>query len=172
MNEDWDEALKLSIQKMLPLLTSIIWVALSYMPFDFLLPTNIHANVAVICVYYWVLHRPDVFNLFSVFFLGLFEDVLTSAPLGSSIFQLLLLYVLVGYMVKYFNGKSFELLWLGFLPLAFVVMFARWFVVSIYYADFLPFALLMFSFLLTSAVYPLVTLVNVGIQNKLMTDEA
>ena len=110
--------------------------------------------------------------LFSVFFLGLFEDVLTSAPLGSSIFQLLLLYVLVGYMVKYFNGKSFELLWLGFLPLAFVVMFARWFVVSIYYADFLPFALLMFSFLLTSAVYPLVTLVNVGIQNKLMTDEA
>ena len=36
MNEDWDEALKLSIQKMLPLLTSIIWVALSYMPFDFL----------------------------------------------------------------------------------------------------------------------------------------
>ena len=110
-------------------------------------------------------------QLFSVFWVGLFEDILTSAPLGSSIFQLLLLYVLIGYMVKYFNGKSFELLWLGFLPLAFVVMFARWFVVSIYYATFLPFPLLMFSFLLTAAVYPLVTLINVWVQNKLMIDE-
>lgn len=172
MNEDWDETLKSYIQRLLPLATSVVWVALSYMPFDFLLSTNIHPNVAVICVYYWILHRPDVFNLFSVFILGLFDDILTSAPLGSNIFQLLLLYVLIGYMVKYFNGKSFELLWAGFLPLAFVVMFARWFVVSIYYGDFLPFPLLMFSFLLTAAVYPLITLINVWVQNKLMTDEA
>lgn len=172
MNEDLNETLRSYAQKMMPFVSSIIWVAFAYMPIDILLPTNIHANVALICVYYWVLHRPDVFSLFSVFFLGLFEDILTSAPLGSSILQLLLLYVLIGYLVKYFNGKSFELLWLWFLPLAFVVMFVRWFVVSVYYASFLPFTLLMFSFLLTAAVYPLVTLINVFIQNILMTDEA
>ena len=172
MNDSWSESLKSYLLMTLPLFVSVIMVLLSYMPFNVLLPTSIHPAIAVICVYFWLLNRPDVFNLFSVFVLGVTEDLLSAAPLGLNLFQLLVLYVLVSNLLKYFNGKPFEVMWAGFVPAAFVAMFARWFVVSVYYGQFLPLGMLMFAFLITVACYPLISLVNVFVQNKLMADEA
>ncbi len=171
MNDAWDESLKAYFLRTLPLLCSIILVMMSYMPFNILLPTSIHPAMGVICVYYWMLHRPDVFNLFSVFCLGLVEDLITAAPLGANLFQLLVLYVLISNLLKYFNGKPFEVMWGGFLPAAFLSMFARWFVVSVYYGQFLPLGMLGFSVLITVAAYPIISLVNVLVQNKFMADE-
>ena len=172
MNDDWSETLKAYLQSLMPLLSSILLVIFSFVPFNVVWDSNIHAAVACACVHYWLLHRPDVFNLFSVFILGLVEDALTSAPLGASILQLLILYVVVNNLLKYFNGKSFEVMWVGFVLCSFVAMFAHWFIVSVYYAAFLPFGLFFFTFLVTVCAYPLITLFNVFVQNKLMTDEA
>lgn len=171
MNDDWDETLRYYLQKLLPLVSSIVLVLFSYMPFKFLVPENIRPEISLICVYYWLLHRSDVFNLFSVFLVGFVDDVVTAAPWGSNIFQLLVLYVLVNNLLKFFNGKSFEVMWAGFVPAALISMLVRWLVVSIYYGQFLPLSLVMFSFLVTVALYPLITLINVFVQNKLMTDE-
>lgn len=171
MNEDWRETLTSSLQRLLPLLSSILMLLLSYMPFNLFMPTSIHPSIAIICVYYWMLHRPDVFNLFSVFVLGFIEDIISMAPWGSNIFELLILYVLISNLLKYFNGKPFEVMWVGFIPAAFLSMLARWFVVSVFYSQFLPLGMLMFSFLITVAAYPVISLVNVFVQNKLMTDE-
>lgn len=171
MNEGWSETLTAYLQKLLPLLTSIFLLFLSYMPFNILMPTSIHPSISIICVYYWMLHRSDVFNLFSVFVLGFVEDLISMAPWGSNVFELLILYVLISNLLKYFNGKPFEVMWIGFVPAVFLSMLARWFIISIYYSQFLPFGMLMFSFLITVAAYPIVSLVNVFVQNKLMTDE-
>ena len=62
-------------------------------------------------------------------------------------------------------------MWAGFIPAAFISMFAKWFVLSVYYSQFLPLGMLMFSLLITVASYPIVSLVNVFVQNKFMTDE-
>lgn len=171
MNDSWGDSVRYYMLRMLPLFFSAVMLLLSYMPFNVLLPTRIHPAVGVICVYYWMLHRPDVFNLFSVFILGFLEDLLSAAPLGSNVFQLLILYVLISNWLKYFNGKPFEVMWIGFVPAALVSMLARWFAVSVYYGQFLPLDMLSFSFLITVAAYPIISLVNVFVQNKLMADE-
>lgn len=82
-------------QRLLPLLFSLLLLFVSYIPLDLPISNNIRPAVGMICTYFWLLHRPDVFNLLSVYLLGLTEDVISSAPFGSNIFALLVLYVLV-----------------------------------------------------------------------------
>lgn len=171
MSEEWGENLALYFQRLLPLISSVFLLFISYIPLDIPLSNNIRPAVGMICVYFWLLHRPDIFNLLSVYILGLIEDIITSAPFGSNIFALLVLYVLVTNLAKYFNAKPFTIIWLGFAVLSLITFFSRWLLVSVYYSQFLPLSIVMFSFLVTAASYPILSVINVFVQNKLMTDE-
>ena len=86
MNDEWSENLTLYFQRLLPLLFSLLLLFVSYIPLDLPISNNIRPAVGMICTYFWLLHRPDVFNLLSVYLLGLTEDVISSAPFGSNIF--------------------------------------------------------------------------------------
>ncbi|MBP3418559.1 MAG: hypothetical protein J6L67_05460 [Alphaproteobacteria bacterium] len=55
--------------------------------------------------------------------------------------------------------------------LSLVTFLSRWLLVSVYYSHFLPLATVMFSYLVTAAAYPILSLINVFVQNRLMTDE-
>ena len=171
MNESFGENLALGIQRTLPLWVSVLLLLISYIPMDFLFLGNIKPAVSIACVYFWVMHRPDLFNLASVTILGLVEGVLSSAPFGSNLFALLLAYVLITNLSKYFNAKPFVVIWYGFGALAFVVFFAKWFVISVYYGQFLPVQNLFFSYLFTVASYPILSLFNVFIQNAFIKEE-
>ena len=85
MNDEWSENLTLYFQRLLPLLFSLLLLFVSYIPLDLPISNNIRPAVGMICTYFWLLHRPDVFNLLSVYLLGLTEDVISSAPFGSNI---------------------------------------------------------------------------------------
>ena len=150
MSEELRENLAASLQKLLPLLTSIILVLMSYVPLNFAAANNLRPAVGLMCVFFWMLHRPDIFNLFSVYFLGLVEDIVTSAPFGANIFACLIMYLLVSNLAVYLNGKPFVVTW---------------------YSQFLPLSMLMFNLLFTIAFYPVIGLVNAFVQNKLMKDE-
>lgn len=171
MSEELSENLALYIQRLLPLISSVFLLFISYIPLDLPLSNNIRPAVGMICVYFWLLHRPDIFNLLSVYILGLIEDIISSAPFGSNIFALLVLYVLVTNLAKYFNAKPFTIIWSGFAVLSLITFLSRWLMVSVYYSHFLPLSIVMFSFLVTAASYPILSLINVFVQNKLMTEE-
>lgn len=171
MNDEWSENLTLYFQRLLPLLFSLLLLFVSYIPLDLPISNNIRPVVGMICTYFWLLHRPDVFNLLSVYLLGLTEDVISSAPFGSNIFALLVLYVLVTNLSRFFNAKPFVIIWYGFALLSLVTFLSRWLLVSVYYSHFLPLATVMFSYLVTAAAYPILSLINVFVQNRLMTDE-
>ena len=170
MSEELRENLAASLQKLLPLLTSIILVLMSYVPLNFAAANNLRPAVGLMCVFFWMLHRPDIFNLFSVYFLGLVEDIVTSAPFGANIFSCLIMYLLVSNLAVYLNGKPL-VTWYGFAVFCLITMFSRWLLVSVYYSQFLPLSMLMFNLLFTIAFYPVIGLVNAFVQNKLMKDE-
>ena len=171
MSEELRENLAASLQKLLPLLTSIILVLMSYVPLNFAAANNLRPAVGLMCVFFWMLHRPDVFNLFSVYFLGLVEDIVTSAPFGANIFACLIMYLLVSNLAVYLNGKPLFVTCYGFALFFLITMFSRWLLVSVYYSQFLPLSMLMFNLLFTIAFYPVIGLVNAFVQNKLMKDE-
>lgn len=171
MSDDWSENLTLYFQRMLPLFSSLLLVFLSYVSLGIDGMSGIRPAMGMICVYFWLVHRPDIFNLGSVYFLGLIEDIISSAPFGSNVFALLVLYVLVSNLSRFFNGKPFIVIWYGFAMLSLIVFFGRWLLVSVYYSQFIPMFSVLFSYLFSVAVYPLLSLVNAFVQNTLMKDE-
>ncbi len=171
MAKDFDENITSVFQRVLPFLVSAILLLFSYIPLDFMFLNSIRPAMGVICVYFWLQHRPDLFNLGSVFFLGVLDDMVTSSPLGSNIFELLLMYVLVNNTSRFLNAKPFIVLWYGFALLTLVTMLARWLVVSVYYSQFLPLSMLSFSYMVTIAVYPLISLLLAFVQNNFIQDD-
>ncbi len=171
MLDDWKENLVSYLQRLLPLISSLVLLFISYTPLDFLPVHNIRPAVGFICVYYWLVHRPDLFNLVSVYFLGLVEDIISNVPFGANIFSVLVLYIMLNNLVRFFNGKPFVIVWYGFIVTVFVAFFTKWLVLSIYYAQFLPFSIVFFSFLFTAAVYPFLSLLLAFVQNNMIADE-
>ena len=172
MEENLQEEISVVFRRLLPLLSSLLFLLISYMPMNYLVVgANVKLMVGFICVYFWLLHRPDLFSLGSICVLGLFEDVLSSAPFGSNLFALLMLYVLVHNLSTFFNAKPFIFIWYGFAMLVFAVLFAKWLLISIYYSQFLPIMPILFSYLFTVAFYPLFSLINAFVQNAFIGDD-
>ncbi len=159
------------LQRFLPLLSSLLLLLLSYVPLDFLLFNNIRPAIGVICVYFWMIHRPDLFNLLSVYFLGLIDDIISNVPCGTNIFIFLILYVILSNVLRFLNAKPFIVTWYGFAIVALVAFWMKWLTLSVYYGQFLPFFIVCFSYLVTVATYPFVSLILAFIQNNLIADE-
>jgi rod shape-determining protein MreD len=65
-------------------------------------------------VFYWTVHRPDLFPAWGAFAVGLFDDVLSGSPLGVNALVLLLAHVSIVAQHKVFRGKAFWLVWAAF----------------------------------------------------------
>ena len=172
LQDEMAENVKSYFQRLLPMFFSLLLILLSYVPLNFLLSSNIRPAVGLVCVYYWIIHRPDIFNLFSVFILGLIEDILSAVPMGTNIFSLLVLYVLLLNLGRFFNGKPFIVTWYGFAILSLLTLFCKWLIVSVYYSQFLPIVQVLFSYLFSVAAYPILSLLNAFVQSYLIQDEA
>ncbi len=171
MNDELKENIKNSIQKTVPFLLSLIFVLFGYVPASLGIPTALRPAGGMICVFYWVLHRSDLFNMFSVFFLALIADFLSSAPLGVEIVSYLTVYVCVSNLSKFFSNKPFLFVWYGFAFIFAATEVLKWLLVSVYYAEFLPLTPLFFMIFFTIACYPVIGFVNDLAQRYLISDE-
>ncbi len=171
MLDDWNENFMSYLQRLLPLISSLLLLFISYTPLDFFPVYNIRPAIGFVCVYYWLIHRPDLFNLLSVYFLGLVDDIISNVPFGANIFSMLVLYVLLNSLIRFFNSKPFVITWYGFMIMSFAAFITKWLVLSIYYAQFLPFSIVFFSFMFTVAVYPFLSLILAFVQNNMIADE-
>lgn len=171
MNEDFNENVVPLFQKSLPLISSIVVLLLAYLPINMALFNNMRPDLGLVCIYFWVLHRPDLFNLASIVVLGLVDMVISSALPGASLLAYLTMYLLLYNTQKFFNAKPFVVIWYGFMALSLITMLIKWLVVSIYYADFLPLSVLIFTYLIGVAVYPLISIILAFVQNQFIQDE-
>lgn len=171
MNEDFNENVVPIFQKSLPLISSIVLLLLAYLPINVVVFNNMRPDLGLACIYFWILHRPDLFNLTSIVILGLIDMVISSALPGASLLAYLTMYVLLYNTQNFFNAKPFVVIWYGFIALSLATLLVKWLVVSIYYSSFLPLSMLVFVYLIGVAVYPLVSIVLAFVQNKFIQDE-
>ena len=171
MNEDFDENVASLFQRYLTLASSAIFLLLAYIPLNVAVFNNIRPDLGLICIYFWMLHRPDLFGLVSIVILGLLSSAVSSALPGASLFAYLTLYVLIYNTQKFFNAKPFVVIWYGFMALSLTTLLVKWLVISIYYSRFLPLSMLIFGYLIGVALYPLVSMILAFIQNRFIQDE-
>lgn len=171
IEEDWqDEAVSWG-QRLLPPVLAIIFVMLSYLPIYINFFNNIRPDLGLAAIYFWMMYRPDLFDLKTVAVMGLVDGVMSSSMFGLGLFSYLFMYLLMLNLRKYFNGRSFVVLWYGFIAMSLVTMLIKWLVASVYHACFLPMSTLIFSYLIGAAIYPVVSMFFACIQNLFLQDD-
>ena len=171
MRDDLKENIKLSLQHSLPFLLSLLYILINYAPSRLWVLNDVRPAVGVICVFYWMLCRPDLFNMVTVFVLGFISDILSSAPMGADIISYLAVYVAISNLASFFNNKPFTFIWFGFSVVFIAVELLKWLLSSVYYAQFLPLGKLFFTLLFTIACYPVFSFINDAARKYLMNDE-
>ena len=65
-----------------PSLIAVALVIVSVLPLHIPSYSPVIPSLALMAVYYWVLHRPDLLPAIAVFLVGILHDILTGGPLG------------------------------------------------------------------------------------------
>ena len=128
-------------------------------------------NVAIMAVFYWGVYRPDRFPIAAAFGLGLWQDILTGAPLGVNALVLLLVYAAVQHQRRLFTGKSFYEVWTVFAIIALATALAVWVLIMLMSSATLNPAPGLFQLVLTVLVYPFATWVFARIHHLVLRDD-
>ncbi len=156
----------------MPALFSVVLVLLSVTPMHIPGYATIAPSFLLMAVYYWAIYRPDVMPFVLVFVLGLLQDILTGGPPGLNACVLLIAFGLVVSQRRFFIGKSFPVIWWGFMLLAAGAGSLTW-VLSAILGDTVVAPLPgIFTFLMSIAVYPILTMAFAAIHRLLPSSAA
>ena len=114
MKDSFSEILILSFKKTIPLFFTLFWVLVLCVPTHLPLSHFFRPDLAMACLYFWVLYRSDLFSVFSVVILGFVSDTLSGTPFGVDLFVFIFVYILTLTYGSYANTKPFLVSWFGF----------------------------------------------------------
>ncbi len=110
---------------------------------------------AVITVFYWQVYKPEYLQKITVFFLGIFQDILYSTVLGSS--SLLLLLLVFG--IRKYSGnlpnQPFWFCWVVFAAVCSVYVFCQWGLYSFLFKQIITNPAILYQLGITILLYPL-----------------
>ncbi len=146
--------LDLFARNLWPVALTLVLVILSQIPVRLTDSTPVVPALAMIAVYYWTIHRPDLMPVWAVFLIGLFQDLLGGGPMAIGILTLLAVQAMVASQRRFFASASFFVIWLVFLLFAAGAQALLWLLASAYAGLALEPGPVAFQYLLTIAVYP------------------
>lgn len=153
---------------LVPFATTIILVMLGALPLHVPGWAAVAPALALMAVYYWSIFRPDLLPAPAVAAVGLFQDILSGAPLGVNTLALLLVHGLVSAQRRFFLGKSFLVMWWGFMMIAAGVAAGTWLLVCALEGALLDPVPLLFRMGLTLALFPCLTWLFIRIQQTFL----
>lgn len=102
------------LRQALPGLLTLLLVLFSVAPLRLPGYAAVTPGLVLISVFYWTVHRPDLFRPWHACVLGLFDDVLSGGALGVNAMVLVLVHWSVVSQHRFFAGKGFALVWSAF----------------------------------------------------------
>jgi rod shape-determining protein MreD len=127
--------------------------------------------LALMAIYYWAMHRPDLFRPGMAFAIGLLNDVINFMPVGLSA----LLFVVVHQMVfrnrRYFIGHSFLMMWSGFILAVIGTMFVQWLLLDLFRWQVFPILPVIMQALIAIALFPLPCWLFITLQRLTLNTE-
>jgi len=154
----------------LTLLVIVILFILSSIPLDFFHLGEIRPSFMLIAVYYMTILRPSRMSSIMVFLLGLALDLISSFPLGLNALILVSVQWLVRSQRRFLLSQTFKFMWVGFFLVALAAGVVQWLVLSLFNLSIYSIKPVLFSVLLSSFIFPLVTL-PLSIVHKSLIDE-
>ena len=143
-------------RQLTPSMLTLILVIISVVPIRILNFSTVVPLLPLMSVYHWAIFRPRLLPAYAVFLIGILQDILTGSPIGVNSLVFLLVYGAVLSQKKFFSGKSFFILWLGFSLIAAGASGLNWLAVSILNVSVVEFHTAVFQYLLTLCFFPAV----------------
>jgi rod shape-determining protein MreD len=113
-------------------------------------------NFVLMIAFYWSIYRPDLFPAPVAFAIGLIQDAMMGTPVGLNALVLLGVQGVVVTQRRFFQGKSFAVIWWAFAFVAFAAAFAGWVLAIVFGGGMIVAWPAIFSATLTFALYPIV----------------
>lgn len=108
-------------------------------------------------VYYWAIYRPDLLPAWAAFLVGGLYDIIAGTPLGVNALVLLLVQGVAASQRRFFLGKSFGVAWWAFGLLAAGSSGLTWILVVVLTGQVMDASPVIFEYLLTMGLFPLLT---------------
>jgi rod shape-determining protein MreD len=141
-------------RNLLPFLLTLLMLIAGTLPLPLSHFLSLGPGPALISIYYWGVHRPALLPAPAVFLLGLLGDLLGIAPIGVGTLVLLLVYAVALSQRRAFVGQPFLVVWWGFMMIAAGAMTVGWIFASLLAGAALDPNPVIFSYLVTLALYP------------------
>lgn len=148
----------------LPFITALLGVLLGAVAWPVPYLGAVAPPFALMMVYYWAIHRPDLFRPWMAFLIGFLNDILHSLPLGLSALLFVAAHQLVFRQRRFFSGHSFFMLWSGFALMVFLVTLTSWILQNLIDWTFLPVLPPLMQCILAMALFPLPCLLLIRLQ--------
>lgn len=163
--------LDLAARKLTPFLLSLVLVVLNLVPLHLPGYAAISPSFALMAVYYWALHRPSLLPSGAVFIVGLLQDFLSGGPIGQNAAVLVVVYIIAVSQARFFYGKSFFVVWWGFLVVSLGVATMEWIIASLFAARMLPPEPAFYECAMNVAAYPIFGWLFVQVHRTLPQEE-
>ncbi len=111
----------------------------------------------MIGIYYWTIYRPDLMPVAAVFVVGLLYDALSGTPMGTNAAIFVLIHGIIDSQRRFFAGKPFMIVWLGFLLVSAGALLTTWLLVSAFHGTFVKSDALLFQYVITLGCFPLLS---------------
>lgn len=121
-------------------------------------------------VYYWAIYRPDLLPAWLAFLVGLLHDVVAGTPLGVNALVLVLVQGMAASQRRFFLAKSFLVAWWAFSLLTAAAVGLSWLLVTILNGRPVAPMAVLFEYLVTLGLFPLLTWVLARTQLALLKD--
>lgn len=135
--------------------------------FEGFAPTPI---LPLVIVFFWSVYGPDYLPPFSVFMIGLVQDLLTGGPLGLWPAVYLVTQYIVMSQRAYFLGREQKVVWLGFALASVGAGLILWLVMSLMSGVLLPVRYLLLQLAATVLIYPLFGIVFGELHRRVLVE--
>jgi rod shape-determining protein MreD len=130
--------------------------------------STIAPMLPLMAIYYWAIYRPDLVPAYAVFFVGLLLDLLDGGPLGVHALVFLLVFGTMTSQRRFFLGKPFFVVWLGFVLVGVGASVVSWALISLLLHKGVAVWPVLFQLVLTLALYPFVSWLFIRIQRDFL----
>lgn len=158
------------VRHMVPISVTLFLLLLTAIPTHLPGFAGVAPVLPLMGVYYWAIYRPDLLPAWAAFLVGVLYDILAGTPLGVHALVLLLVQGVAAGQRRFFLGKSFMVAWWAFGLLAAGSAGLSWILVAILAGQILDPRPVLFQYVLTLGLFPLLTWVLARTQMAFLKD--
>lgn len=153
----------------LPFMTTLLFTFFSVIALPLPYIGTVMPPLAVIAVYYWSLHRPDLFGPGLAFVIGLLFDIINFLPPGLSALLFVGIQQTIYRQRRFFAGHSFFMMWTGFVLTMTTVMLCEWILLCVIRWQAIPVLPALIQALLVILIFPVPCWLLIRLQRAVLS---